>query len=155
MVKTWSLIHLEMIKKFKKEKFKQGLKILISTDEYGRLFNSILKFFVPPQNMQAMHQSSALGGILFETEGTLITMCGNVQIDLLVNEIKAKVLLSMKILWEYIVKNKNKDFYTLGNSYMQSAQMFCPVILNTLIYVGTPGRENNTMEQLLQNGHIN
>jgi hypothetical protein len=54
MVRTWALIHLEMIKKFKKEKFKQGLKILISSEEYGRLFASILKFFVPPQNPQAM-----------------------------------------------------------------------------------------------------
>jgi len=55
MVRTWALIHLEMIKKFKKEKFKQGLRILISSDEYGRLFASILKFFVPPQSMQAMN----------------------------------------------------------------------------------------------------
>ena len=68
-----------MIKKFKKEKFKQGIKILISSEEYGRLFASLLKFFVPPQNPQAMHSSSALsGGLLFETEGTLITMSGNI-----------------------------------------------------------------------------
>jgi|LauGreDrversion4_2_1035121.scaffolds.fasta_scaffold1438669_2 hypothetical protein len=72
MVRTWALIHLEMIKKFKKEKFKQGLRILISSDEYGRLFASILKFFVPPQSMQAMNQASG-SGALFETEGTLIT----------------------------------------------------------------------------------
>lgn len=37
-----------MIKKFKSEKFKIGLKMMVANEEYGRLFASILKFFVPP-----------------------------------------------------------------------------------------------------------
>lgn len=67
-----------------------------------------------------MNKSSGGGGdsILFETEGTLITSCGNIQIDHLVNEIKAKVLLCMKILWEYLVKKKPKDVYSNANIYI-------------------------------------
>jgi hypothetical protein len=54
IVKTWTVIHLEMIKKFKSEKFKQGLKLMVTNEEYGRLFSSILKFFVPPQTQNRM-----------------------------------------------------------------------------------------------------
>lgn len=64
-----------------------------------------------------MNLSSGVGP-LFETEGTLITMSGNIQIDHLVNEIKAKVLLCMKILWEYLVKKKPKDVYSPANIYI-------------------------------------
>jgi len=38
-----------MIKKFKKQKFTEGLKCFASSEEYGRLFLSILKFIIPPQ----------------------------------------------------------------------------------------------------------
>lgn len=64
----------------------------------------------------------------------------------MINEIKAKVLLCLKILWEHLLKKKSKEVYSPANIYVQSAQLFCPVLLNTLIYVGTPGRENNNME---------
>jgi hypothetical protein len=54
--------------------------------------------------------------------------------------------LCLKILWEHLLKKKSKEVYSPANIYVQSAQLFCPVLLNTLIYVGTPGREINNME---------
>lgn len=48
LIKTWTVIHLEMLKKFKK--MRVGMKIIASSDEYARLFQSILRFFVPPQS---------------------------------------------------------------------------------------------------------
>ena len=56
IVKTWSVIHLDLVKKFKSAKFKQGLKHIASSEEYARLLTSILKFFVPPQTAEAMSQ---------------------------------------------------------------------------------------------------
>lgn len=38
-----------MLRKFKKLKYKVGIKYIASSEEYARLFTSILKFFVPPQ----------------------------------------------------------------------------------------------------------
>lgn len=57
-----------------------------------------------------------------QTEGTLITQSGNNNIDLLVNEIKSKVLTSLKLLWNYLFKKKPKDLYSVQNVYVQAAQ---------------------------------
>ncbi len=60
IVKTWSVIHLDMLKKFKKEKFKVGIKYIAASEEYARLFSSILKFFIPPMTPQAIANINAL-----------------------------------------------------------------------------------------------
>ena len=60
-------------------------------------------------------------GLKFETEGTLLTESGDPQIDNLVNDIKGKVLLCLKMLWSYLIKKKPKDIYSSFNTYVQSA----------------------------------
>jgi len=51
LVKTWCVMHLDMIKKCKKQKFKEGIKCLAGSEEYGSLFISILKYLIPPQGL--------------------------------------------------------------------------------------------------------
>lgn len=50
-------------------------------------------------------------------EGNLITNCGNVKVDHILNDTKAKVLLTMKLLWGYFFKKKPKALYSAGNVY--------------------------------------
>lgn len=54
-----------MLRKFKRMKFRVGINFIASSEEYAKLFNSILKFYVPPSNMNAQ--------VIMETEGTLLT----------------------------------------------------------------------------------
>jgi hypothetical protein len=53
IVKTWAVIHFEMLQKFKHNKFKKGIKFIASSDEYCRMFQSIIKFFVMDLNSGA------------------------------------------------------------------------------------------------------
>lgn len=139
LVRTWAAIHLDMLKKFKQIKVKGALKGFVQQDEYGRLFQSILKFVVPPMTPQA--QMDMMASSQIDPEGTLISQCGIVEIDLLMNEIKAKVLNSMKIVWQFLFNKKPKDVYSPTNIYYTAAALFCPKIMNTLIYLG--GLQNN------------
>ena len=48
VIRTWSVIHLEVLRRFKKYKNKKGTKFFAGSDDYAKLFTSILRFFVPP-----------------------------------------------------------------------------------------------------------
>lgn len=117
IVRTWAVIHFEMLKKYKSLKVKKGLKLIAGSDEYGRLFSSVLKFFVPPQTQEAMQRMTE-GGLLSDLESTLLTQCGLNEIDLLINEIRSKVLSSLKIIWTYLFTKKPKDIYSTANIYV-------------------------------------
>lgn len=39
---------MEMLQKFKKMKFKSGIKHFAESDDYSRIFSSILKIYIPP-----------------------------------------------------------------------------------------------------------
>lgn len=112
LVKTWCVMHLDMIKKFKKQKFKEGIKCFAASEEYGRLFISILKFLIPPQGPT---------GQVFENM-ILITISGNINYDLLMNEIKSKVLACLKNIWVYLFRKKPKSLFSPINQYVLGAQ---------------------------------
>jgi len=113
-VKTWAAVHFEMLSKFKKLKFKVGIRFLVSSEDYAKIFNSILKFYVPPMSLTAE--------ALLESDGSLITQSGDTNLDLLMNETKLKALRCMKIIWNYLIKKKPKDLYSTSNFYVVSAQ---------------------------------
>jgi len=54
LVKTWCVIHLDMLKKFKKQKFTEGLKCFAGSEEYARIFFAILKCIIPIQAPSGM-----------------------------------------------------------------------------------------------------
>jgi hypothetical protein len=60
IVKTWSVIHLDMLKKFTEQYNKVEIKYIPASEEYARLFSSILKFFIPPMTPQAIANINAL-----------------------------------------------------------------------------------------------
>ncbi|CDW80715.1 UNKNOWN [Stylonychia lemnae] len=143
IVKTWALIHVEMLQKFKKLKFKAGIKFIAASDDYARQFNSILKFYVPPINLTQE--------ILLETEGSLVTNSGDHNLDLIINETKLKTLQCLKIIWNYLIKKKPKNLYSAINPYVQCAQQMVHVLANTLTSLAV----NPNLESILENGHIN
>jgi hypothetical protein len=142
LVKTWCVIHLDILKKFKKHKFSEGQKFFASSDDYSRLFLSLIKFFIPPQTQEALCAS-----VVFES--TLLTECGNINYDIIVNEIKSKALTCLKMIWTYLFKKKPKKVYSTGNVYVQGANQMAPVMMNTLIYLGSLRDPNrSTLESL-------
>ena len=65
------------------------------------------------------------------------------------NEIKSKVLSCLKIIWAYLFKKKPKSIYSPVNQYVLGAQFFAPVIMNTLIYLGSlKGPDGPTLESM-------
>lgn len=91
-------------------------------------------------------------GALMTKEGdiTMISHCGVNVLDLLLNEIKAKTMTTMKILWNYLFSKKPKSLYSSENQYVLAATQFCPMIMSTLIYLG-----QQNLEQATMNGYIN
>jgi hypothetical protein len=86
----------------------------------------------------------------------LLTQCGNINYDLLMNEIKSKVLSCLKIIWVYLFKKKPKSIFAPSNQYVVGLQQFAPVITITLIYLGSLKEgQGPTLESMCQNGHIN
>lgn len=83
---------------------------------------------------------------------SLISESGNVQLDLLVNEIKAKALKCLKVLWGYLFKKKPKQIYSASNLYVVSAQLYLYVFMNTLILL--PKNPSKTLQDYMENGHI-
>ena len=143
IVKTWTQIHLEMLQKFKRAEFKQGIKYMAASDDYARIFASILKFYVPPLNSDPTATPTL-------NDTGLVTMSGDVAMDLLINELKVNALQCLKILWRYIIKKKPKDIYSAGNMYVANAQVFVFVLMQTMIGLG----QQKDFESLMQNGHI-
>jgi hypothetical protein len=43
----------------------------------------------------------------------------------------------MKIIWGFLFKRKPKDVYSPANTYVLAAQQYAPIIMNTLIHLGT------------------
>eukprot|EP00347_Sterkiella_histriomuscorum_P023425 403334689 len=127
IVKTWCQVHFEMLRKFKKLKFRVGINFIASSVEYAKIFNSILKFYIPPSNMNAQ--------TIIETEGTLLTQTGDNNIDTLVNQIKVRTLKCLKIVWNYIIKKRPVDLYNAQNDYVQIAQYMIHIIGNSLIVI--------------------
>jgi hypothetical protein len=86
----------------------------------------------------------------------LLTISGNINYDLLMNEIKSKALACLKNIWVYLFKKKPKSLFSPINQYVLGAQQFAPVIMNTLIYLGALKDPNGpTLESMCQNGHVN
>lgn len=85
---------------------------------------------------------------------TLISDCGEVKIDHLLNEAKSKVLSTLKILWTYLFRKKPKSIYSTSNAYFQAAMTAAPLIVSTLTSLGTLAGER-TVETMTNNGYIN
>lgn len=124
-------------------KFKSGIKHFAESDDYSRIFSSILKIYIPPQNINETPLS--------DIENSLVTNSGDSNLDLTINEIKFKTLKCLKIIWNYIIKKKPKNLYSTSNSYVQSALTFVHTMNNTLITLAASPR----FEAQIQNSHIN
>lgn len=70
-----------MLQKFKKLKFNLGIKYVAGSDDYSKIFTSILKLYSAPCDPEIVHQ-----------EGTLISNSGDNSLDLHLNELKHKAL---------------------------------------------------------------
>lgn len=122
IAKTWATIHLEMLQKFKQLKFALGIKYVAASDDYCKIFTSMLKLFCPPADPDTSHQ-----------DASLISMSGDNHLDLLMNELKYQALQCLKIVWNYLLRKKPKDLYSTSNAYIVTAQIYLPIISNTLI----------------------
>lgn len=49
ILQTWTNIHHEMLSKFKRLKFAKGRKFFIASEEYAKLFASIMKLVLPSE----------------------------------------------------------------------------------------------------------
>ena len=55
IAKTWAIIHLEMLQKFKELKFNLGIKHVAGSDDYCKIFTSVLKLYCPPSDPDIIH----------------------------------------------------------------------------------------------------
>jgi hypothetical protein len=81
LIKTWAIIHHEILSKFKNLKFNKGIKAIASSDEYARQFNSILKLYAPPSDPDFSH-----------LDASLIADTPDNNINMLLNELKFKAI---------------------------------------------------------------
>lgn len=74
---------------------------MASSEEYSKIFTSILKLYAPPSDPDLNH-----------LEASLISVSGDNHLDFSLNEIKYKCLQCLKIIWNYLVKKKPNDIYS-------------------------------------------
>lgn len=129
MCRTWAALHVGVLKKFKG--FTRGLKFYLGTPEHVRMFSSLVKF-----------------------GNTLISSSGNLPVDHIVNETKAKVMVCLKILIGYFFKKKPKALYSVANPLFQAVVELAPSIVEMLVQLGAL-RGDQTVETMCANGYIN
>lgn len=66
-----------MLQKFKQLKFNLGIKYVAASDDYCKIFTSILKLYCPPSDPDIIHQ-----------DASLVSMSGDTHLDLQMNELK-------------------------------------------------------------------
>ena len=79
-----------------------------------RLFQSVLNFQIPP------------------SAGGLLSNCGSMEMDHIVNETKAKVFVCFKIFTAYFFKKKPKALYAPTHALYAVAQELAPVLVEML-----------------------
>ena len=117
-----------------------GIKHFAGTEDYAKIFNSILKFYAAPTDPA-----------LANYDQSLVTISGDTKLDLVLNELKMKSLQCLKIILNYLLKKKPKELYGLSNVYLQNTLTLVHLLTNTFILLPT----HPHFEQLMMNGHIN